>query len=150
MASACRSASKRGQDAPGVHAGLDELQGHLAADRIGLLGHPNRPHPPFANLFQQLVAAGDHDAGRRRRDKRARLLQAAWNRPVQQVSGPVVGAQQRFDASPQDGIVRAGLIQISGPLGGGRQGRGGGKQGLSTVGGLGHGQLLGRLAVSPW
>src|SRR5262245_4415908 len=49
-ASACRSCSKR-QHLPRVHPRLDELQGHLAADRLGLLGDPDGPHAALAEFF---------------------------------------------------------------------------------------------------
>ena len=61
-ARACRSASKRAITSPGVHARLDDLQGHLAADRLPLLGHVDDAHAAFADLLQELVAA-DEGAG---------------------------------------------------------------------------------------
>ncbi len=39
--------------------GLDQLDGHQALDRLGLLGHPDRAHAALADLLQQLVRA-DH------------------------------------------------------------------------------------------
>ena len=62
-ARACRSASKRASTDARVHAGLDELQGHLAPHRLRLLGHPDCAHASLADRFQQLVAAGDDGAG---------------------------------------------------------------------------------------
>src|SRR5262249_37493035 len=41
---------------------LDQLKGDLPADGLRLVGYPNRPHPSFANSFQQLVAPGDNRA----------------------------------------------------------------------------------------
>ena len=41
----------------GVHARLDDLERHAAADRLGLLGDIDDAHAPFADLLQQLVAA---------------------------------------------------------------------------------------------
>ena len=38
-----------------VHARLDDLQGHLAADGLLLRRHVHDAHAPFANLLQQLV-----------------------------------------------------------------------------------------------
>ena len=49
----------------GVHAGLDELERHLAFDGLGLLGDPDLAHAAFADLLLQRVAAGD-DACRAR------------------------------------------------------------------------------------
>jgi len=48
-----------GDDLPAVHAGLDDLQGHPPADRLGLLGHVHHAHPACADLLQKLVGA-DH------------------------------------------------------------------------------------------
>ena len=51
-----------GDHLPGVHARLDDLQRHLAADRLLLLGHEDDAHAAFADLLQQLVGA-DERAG---------------------------------------------------------------------------------------
>ena len=48
-----------GDHLPRVHAGLDDLERHLAADRLVLLGHVDDAHAPFADLLQQLVGADD-------------------------------------------------------------------------------------------
>ena len=48
---------------PGVHARLDDLQRHPAADRVVLLGHVDDAHAPFADLLQQLVRADDRAEG---------------------------------------------------------------------------------------
>ena len=48
-----------GEDLAAVHAGLDDLQRHLAADRLFLLGHVDAAHAAFAEQFQQLVGAND-------------------------------------------------------------------------------------------
>ena len=45
-----------------VHARLDDLQRDTAADRLGLLGHIDEAHAPFADLLQELVGA-DEGAG---------------------------------------------------------------------------------------
>jgi hypothetical protein len=46
-----------GEDLPAVHAGLDDLQGNLAANRMLLLGHVDDAHAAFADLLEQLVRA---------------------------------------------------------------------------------------------
>ena len=48
-----------GDDLLGVHARLDDLQRHPAADRVRLLGHEDDAHAAFADLLQQLVGADD-------------------------------------------------------------------------------------------
>ena len=42
-----------------VHPGLDHLNGHPTVDGFLLLGHPDRAHAAFADLFEQLVGADD-------------------------------------------------------------------------------------------
>ena len=53
-ARACRSASKRAITCAGVHARLEDLEGHLAADRLLLLGHEDQAEAAFADLLQSL------------------------------------------------------------------------------------------------
>ena len=93
-----------GQHGLRVHAGLDELQRHLAADGLGLFGHPHRAHAALADGFQQLVAAGDDGAGLLAGNVGRRLLREARNWPVQQVPRLVVGAEQGINACPERGV----------------------------------------------
>jgi len=51
-----------GDDLFGVHAQLDDLQRHSAADRLLLLGHINNAEAAFTDHLQQGVAA-NHSAG---------------------------------------------------------------------------------------
>jgi hypothetical protein len=46
-----------GDDLPRVHAELDNLERHPAADRFLLLGHVNDAAAAFANLLKQFVAS---------------------------------------------------------------------------------------------
>jgi hypothetical protein len=48
-----------GDDLARVQPRLDDLEGHLALDRVHLLGHEDRPHAAFADLLQQFVRADD-------------------------------------------------------------------------------------------
>ena len=50
-ARACRSASKRARTCRLVHARLDDLERDLRLDRLGLLGHVDDAHAPFADLL---------------------------------------------------------------------------------------------------
>ena len=56
-ARAWRSASKRAMTCLGVHAQLDDLERHAAADRLLLFGHIDDAAAAFADLLQQFVAA---------------------------------------------------------------------------------------------
>ena len=55
-----------GDDLLGIHARLDDLERHLAPNRLRLLGHEDDAHAPFADLLQQLVGADDAYRGARR------------------------------------------------------------------------------------
>ena len=48
-----------GDDLLGIHPQLDDLQGDLTRDRLGLFGHVNDPHTAHADFLKQLVAAND-------------------------------------------------------------------------------------------
>ena len=94
-ARACRSASKRAMTWRRVHARLDDLEGDLALDRLGLLGHPDRAHAAFADLLQQLVRA-DHRAGA----LGERLVNGGGqggDRGIQEFAGSEVGRDQFLD-----------------------------------------------------
>ena len=45
-----------GDDVPRVHAELDNLERHAAADRLLLLGHVNDAATTLANFLQEFVA----------------------------------------------------------------------------------------------
>ena len=48
-----------GDDLPGVHAGLDDLQRHLAAHGVRLFGDVDDAHAPLADQLPQRVGADD-------------------------------------------------------------------------------------------
>ena len=60
-----------GDDLPGIHPRLDDLQGNPAADRLALFGDINNPHAAFADLLPKLVGA-DRGAGLLNRLSQAR------------------------------------------------------------------------------
>ena len=62
-----------GNDLPRIHAGLDDLQSHLAAHGIGLQGDIDNAHAAFANLFRELVGTDD----------RTWRIQKSWVAPAQ-------------------------------------------------------------------
>ena len=47
----------------GIHAGLDDLQSHLAVHGLSLLGHPDLAHAAGADLLEQLEIADNGGAG---------------------------------------------------------------------------------------
>ena len=101
------------QHLPAIHPGLDELQRHSASDRLGLLGHPDRAHAPFADLLQQLVSTGDGRAGRIG-GKADDGLEPFRRRGVQQFARLVVRLEKRLDAGPQLVVFAALLLQQPG------------------------------------
>ena len=46
-----------GNHLPGIHSRLDDLQRYLARNRLGLLGHVDDAHTPFADLLKEPVGA---------------------------------------------------------------------------------------------
>ena len=93
-----------------IHARLEHLQGHGAAEGLLLLGQEDHAKAPFADLFAQLVRANLRARSfadivkaveayfvRRRRQK-GRIL--------------IVHAEQRFDPGLQGGVFSAGLFYI--------------------------------------
>ena len=48
-----------GEDLAGVHAALEELEGDLALDGLGLLGPPDEAEAAFAELFDEAVGTED-------------------------------------------------------------------------------------------
>jgi len=100
-----------GNDLVAVHAGLDDLERDLAADRLELLGHIDHAHAPLADLLEQLVRANDC-AGlfRERRciDRGRRLGQ----RTLKKTAGLVVRLQQRLDFATQLVVCPTGLVEV--------------------------------------
>ena len=128
-----------GEDLAAVHAGLDELQRDCPPHRLGLLGHVDRAHAPFADRLQQLVRADDR-AGTFEpwpTEAAAQMLGSLGlrdvarlriTRPVsggldrradrprrgsQESADPLVVPQQCLDLRPQLRFAPACLIQVS-------------------------------------
>ena len=103
-----------------VHAWLEDFQGDLAADRLGLLGHEDDAEAPLADLFQQFVRP-DHRAGTlgdwlvKGGDQ-----DGSWggSQRLHEAARIVVGLQEHFDALAQHVVVAACLGDIGRPLGG--------------------------------
>ena len=92
-----------------VHPRLEDLQRHLAADRLGLFRHEDDAEAAFADLLQQLVRP-DHRAGTLAdcrfidRDSQRR------GRRFQEAAGTKVIGDQLFDAPLQGRVPGAGLV----------------------------------------
>ena len=98
----------------GVHAQLDDLQGHLAADRLLLLGHVDVAEAAFADLLQELVGADQRaDVFFDRADV---FTGAARLRPSEKAARISVCLQQSLHMPSQVGVAAAGGVQIVGPI----------------------------------
>jgi len=112
-----------GDDLPGVHARLDDLQRHPTADGVRLLGHEDDAHAPLADLFEQLVRPDDRagmlgDLGRVDGDvnggdrEEARLLVVHAEQRLQSVLEVPI----RTAEVPEIGRTRLGLLDLPGHL----------------------------------
>jgi len=85
----------------GVHAQLDDLERHLAPDRLELLGHPDRAHAALADLLQELEVA-DHVtrllAGPLGRGRRDGLRRRCCRRLREEIAHSVARLEQRHHA----------------------------------------------------
>src|ERR1035441_6834345 len=101
---------KPGDDLPGIHAQLDDLEGDPAADGFLLLGHIDHPAPAFANLLQELVAPNPLAGLVGRSD-----LHCGWkwrrSRAFHERSRRLVGAQESLHALAQSSIACTGPLQ---------------------------------------
>ena len=93
-----------------IHARLDDLQGHLAADRLLLLGHVDHAHAAFADLLQELVGA-DQGAGLFG-DELVDGRSSSRGRFFQKVARLGICLQQPLDAIPQLNVVSTGSAKV--------------------------------------
>src|SRR5207248_8867740 len=101
-------------DLPRVHAGFDDFHRDEALDRLGLLGHPDRPHAAFADLLDQLIRAHDRagpltDWLADRRPNRAAVVDESLRL--------VVGLQEGLDFGTESRIAGTGLVEKLDPFG---------------------------------
>ena len=95
----------------GVHARLDDLQRHPAADRLRLLGDVDDAHAALADLLQQLVGADDRARGLERRGVAPGHGRGRdWL--LEEVAGVLVGDQQGVDSRPEDCVALARPVQV--------------------------------------
>ena len=106
-ARACRSASNRAMTCLRVHARLDELQRHLALDRLGLLGHVDGAHAALADLLhaactgRSTVPADSAAGGDRCRAGRRRTSAAGGSRKLAELRRGPRAAPRRGAAAPR-------------------------------------------------
>src|SRR5205823_4061016 len=81
------------------HTGLDDLEGDLALDRLGLLGHEDGAHAALADLLQQPVGADDRAQGLGRDHADAGGFVRVV-RGFQEAAELLVLPEQRFHALP--------------------------------------------------
>jgi len=107
---------KPGDDAFGVHARLDDLEGYLPADRLFLFRHENHSATTFADLLEQFVAANAISWFLANENSRFGFRRGSLRRFFQEIADLIMGLQQRFDLSAQFQVTAAGTLQISGAL----------------------------------
>ena len=103
-----------GDDLLGVHAQLDDLEGHAPPDRLALLGHPDHAEAAFAELLEKLVAADDRAEFFRKRLVKRRWMELISSCP-HEAAGFVMRIKQRLDASAKL-VVGTGLQQEGFPF----------------------------------
>ena len=123
-----------GDDLARVHARLDDLQGHLAANRVLLLGDEDQAEPSLADLLHELV--GTDDRAGALGDRLVILGRVRARRNIlKKAARGVVGVQERFDFAAQFGVGATGLVKVRGPAIGGQL------DGRLENAALGHGVL---------
>src|SRR5262249_17579515 len=127
-----------------VHAGLDDLQRDAALDGFGLLGQPDGAHAALADALQQLVLAGEEDAGPLLGPQRRFRLRGGGKRKIERRLRLVVGAQELLNALAQ--LVVAGALAVQEGAAGLLIGQveGGGEQYFHAAWVSGHGRRLGQ------
>ncbi len=95
-----------GHNLAGVHAGLNDFERHLAADRLLLLGHKDHTKAPFANFLEQFVAPDDCTGAFTERSGKCCIGLGQ----LQKVAIVMVRRQQCLDALAQRNIVAARLV----------------------------------------
>src|SRR5205085_8145753 len=104
-----------GDDLAAVHARLDDLERDLPANRLGLLGQEDDAHAAFADLLQELVPADD-GAGTLVDRWHAHHAPKTGRRYIKRPSGFLVAVQELAYPAQEFGILRAGLLDVRGPL----------------------------------
>src|SRR5262249_34920816 len=106
-----------GDDLTAVHARLDDLERHLAADGLLLLGDEDQAHAALTDLLHQLVRAEDRPGAFA--DGRLAGGDEVGRRPFQEGAGPEMVADELLHLAAQLRIARAGFLQKRGTLLGG-------------------------------
>jgi hypothetical protein len=96
-----------GDDLPGVHAGLDQLDGDQALHRLGLLCLPDAAHAALADRLDELLRA-DHRAGAfgTRSDGELPGRGRADRRPLEVIGEPLMLTEQCPDPSARTPSLR--------------------------------------------
>ena len=105
-----------GDDSLGVHAQLDNLERHSAADGLLLLGHVHRPAAAFPDLLEEFVGTDPVSGllGERHGQTEGQL--GGWDdRLFEEPFGMLVGLEELLNLGAQRGVASAGTIQIGGP-----------------------------------
>ncbi len=94
-----------------IHARLEDLEGHLAADGLHLLGHEHDAEAPLADLLEEFVGADD--GPRAFGDRVVNGHDRAFGGFLQKAAGLILSGQHFLDAPAKLGITGAGFVEIS-------------------------------------
>jgi hypothetical protein len=100
-----------GEHFAAVHPRLDDLQGHLAADGLLLVGHVHHAHAPFTDLLDQLIGA---NPGTRLFGNPGQLAGCSRARGggLQEVRRFVMCGQEPFDTAAERFVATADLLEV--------------------------------------
>jgi hypothetical protein len=104
-----------GNDLPGIHSRLDNLERDPAVDRRLLFRHVHHTHSTFANLFEQLVRANERARPLGWRQVRCKVDCAGkvCRRRIKQAVRSVVCHEQRFEACAKRDVAGSGLVRYA-------------------------------------
>jgi hypothetical protein len=96
-------------DLGAIHAWLDDLQGHAAADRLLLIGHVDNAHAALADLLQELVAANARARSFSKRVGGCQTLVGTGEKGFP--AGLAMGLQEGLHALPENSVPSTGLVE---------------------------------------
>ncbi len=93
-----------------VHAGLDQLDGDEALDRLGLLRHPDAAHAAFADLLQKLIRTDDSPNWLG--DRQVNSDDLILDRGFEKTARHRMRGKHFLDLAAKIQIARAGLVEV--------------------------------------
>ena len=104
-----------GDDLLGVHARLDDFEGHPPPDGFQLLGHEHHAKAALADWLEQFVTSDD-GARPFSEGRFPRIEVSAQGVLLQELTDLLAGLEQRFDPLAKFGFIPAGGVEVAGAL----------------------------------